>query len=670
MLLVNFESFNRDEVARAKKKTKSAKRSMFNVKNNRQMNHLRQRVMERNFEGAFDTLGSDNSFGQSAEGFRQVHPKPRKTTQEERRSINGRVGALYAENIRQSLEDIEKGIGEVVKKISVYSKRKKKAATKNFEVQSKRSPRKTRDVRVDAFGMQEEALGVKTETSNRTSLADEVPVNPKPRKSAKKKRKSVSRSKKKKKPRPSGSSSFKHSKKGSNVFSTDRGDGKSFSLFASSLKNSMYRNEEMTVHPEDITAGLASLKDSGVFKKKSRLQRQAPERLISQSASRTLSTQQSPMRKKKKKSARDHSLKKTTEADMLRSSVQLKQPRRSSKRSVSKSLKKSKKQSLLPEKKPRANPKREKSTEGFKRSAKLPGASAKFKKVRAKPKRLKLKKQLTLKDNVQSIFKKNEKALKLAGYSQGRPQIAMTQGANVINEEPMHLSSFETSERSIKTEEPRRVSAHKRRSSQFELPAEPRAVEMFKKRKSLLEPQTKFTSKVQPKKAPVHHKKAQSQIDLRKVKNAMKKSKRPNASKSPNKKKGVNLSSKLFKTEVVNKFDSSSKLGKHSLHKLLYKKLKTSNLTPKVKKLLNQSEKFDASSVYVHENNTFSAGTRLKKFYTQKADLKRKKPKTSFKISEGKTGYKNLYQMKKEGHARLRKATQKQFAKYFGQQRD
>jgi hypothetical protein len=493
------------------------------------------------------------------------------------------------------------------------------------------------------------------------------------KKSSKRKRKSTSKSVKKKKKIASTSSSFKHSKKSSNVFSQDVIDNKTFSLFNSSLKNSMFQNEENTLRPEDIHQGLISLKNSGVFRKKSKPQRKIKEKLISQSATRKFQLEQSPVRLKKKGQARDHSLKKSNQTKMMRSSVQLKPLKKSSKRSVSKSLKKQKKKSLLIDRKIKKNMDREKSNDRFKKTLDLKSTTPKFRKFKTKSKRIKLKKQNTLQQNVNSLLKKNDRAIKMARLSQTRVKNNSIKNPDneLLIDETFQLSSFETSERSIKANESiQRVSQKPRRSSQFELPVseEVKGFENLKKRKSLIETRKVYLEKPVKKKTRINHKKTQSQIDLRKLKGNQKKSKMPATSKSPNKKRKIVLPSKFYKTETMNKFESNKKLNKNSLHKLLYKKLKNTNMTPKSKKILNNSERLGSSNMYLPEsnNNTFSSGVQMKKFFTHKNEFKKKKGKVNLRINDGQKGYKNLYQMKKEGHARLRKATQKQFAKYFG----
>ena len=119
VLPVNFESFNREEVEQEKKKTQ--KKRMFNVKNNRQINNLRQKVIERNFRGGFNTDSFQDFANYSdfdSDKYSEKIYKQKRNYTDNHESIDGKIKEQYAKNIQQSLEDIEKGIGEVVKKIS------------------------------------------------------------------------------------------------------------------------------------------------------------------------------------------------------------------------------------------------------------------------------------------------------------------------------------------------------------------------------------------------------------------------------------------------------------------------------------------------------------------------------------------------------------------------
>ena len=268
ILPVNFESFNRHEAERSKKKSKSHKKSMFNVKNNKHINNLRQKVIQRNFTGGFGFKDSAHSDFES-EKYSQKMQKKAKNFREKRQSINGRLGGVYAENIRQSLEDIEKGIGEVVKKISVYSNKKEKNGNR-FNPFENRHESGSKNIEIHNINSNNEYRKSIGKLSNRTSLGTQT----KPKKNRKSFKKKKANSKfSRKKILDSENSSYKHSKKNSNVFSEFINDDKF--AFASSLKNSIVQNERRhSTTARDIRQGLISLKNSGVFKKKNKMKKQ------------------------------------------------------------------------------------------------------------------------------------------------------------------------------------------------------------------------------------------------------------------------------------------------------------------------------------------------------------------------------------------------------------
>jgi hypothetical protein len=644
ILPVNFESFNRHEEDIVKKK-KSSKKSMFNVKNNRQLNNLRQKVLERNFRGGFNTLNYENKSAFSAyKTSKKEKPVKRKIRIEEKRqSINGRMGSIYAENIRQSLEDIEKGIGEVVKKISVYSKKKSLKPEKN------RPMHKTRNIEIKNIQTNEELK----KKSNRTSLANEN--KPKKVKKSSKKRKSISRSTRKKMD-DSTSSSYKHSKKNSNLFSEFSSSGKTFALFSSSLKNSLLQNEKRQTTAEKLKRGLISLKNSGVFKKKPVSKKTSRNINISLSATRGNKYEQSPMRSNKNKKSRDHSLKKIRQSKSIRSSNK---GGKTSRKSISKSLKKKTKRSGNNSKGKKKKTKGLKSLHLSKHLIETTGSSSTIQRLKSK-KRSK-NKSMKFQNELNSLFKKKKKPNEVISFNQPKNK------KNKALESPFRLISDDSSDESINlTESDVIVSSKKRRSSYIDpnFSINNKEIEMFKKRKSLFEnkktPKQTNSNKAQK----IYHKKTQSQVDLRKKKERRGKSNNKVVSKSPKKIKKPVLSN----TYTTNKYNP--KIPKNSLHSLLYKKLKISNITSGVKKNITNSERSGISKSHLYENKSYSGASKIKKFYTNKRENKKKPGLFRSKLEGGSKGYKNLYQMKKEGHARLRKATQKQFAKYFGTNKD
>jgi hypothetical protein len=239
---------------------------------------------------------------------------------------------------------------------------------------------------------------------------------------------------------------------------------------------------------------------------------------------------------------------------------------------------------------------------------------------------------------------------------------------NLALESPFRLNSEDSSDGSINIFESDVITNRsKRRSSQLDphFSINNKEIEIFKKRKSLLE-NRKTTKPIKTKKGQkIYHKKTQSQVNLRKKKPEKRgKSNNKIISKSPNKLKKETLSNTYTHNKYV------PKIPKNSLHSLLYKKLKISNATLGGKRNVTNSERSGISKSNLYENKSYSGNSKIKKFYTNRQDNKKKTGLLRSKVERGSKGYKNLYQMKKEGHARLRKATQKQFAKYFGTNKD
>ena len=647
ILPVNFESFNHHEEEIIKKK-KPSKKSMFNVKNNRQLNNLRQKVIERNFRGGFNTINKPGN--KEYKSTKREKPKKRKIRIEEKRqSINGRMGTIYAENIRQSLEDIEKGIGEVVKKISVYSKKKVPKFEKN------RNMHKTRNIEIKNIQTNENVK----KKSNRTSLANEN--RPKKTKKNAKKRKSISRSTRKKM-NDAIPSSYKHSKKNSNLFSEFSSSGKTFAMFSSSLKNSLVQNERRQSTADKLKQGLISLKNSGVFNKKPGFKKKIKNANISLSATRGNIYEQSPMRKKNTKKSRDHSLKKIRKTKSIRSSNKgIKNPRKS----ISKSLKKKQNKNGNSSRGKKKKNKTLKSLNLSKHLIQTADNSSTIKKLKSR--RKSKNRSMKFENELSSLFKKKKKPMEIKSFNQSKITKSKTSVNKHALNSPFSFISDDSSEESLNLTESEVIHTSKKRRSSYMDPnfsINNKEIEMFKKRKSLFENQKnqKQINSNRPQK--IYHKKTQSQVDLRKKKEKRGKSNNKIASKSPKKIK----TSMLSKTYTQNKYNS--KISKNSLHSLLYKKLKTSNLTSGAKKNGINSDRSGISKSNLYENKSYSGVAKIKKFYTNKRDNKKKTISFRSKLEGESKGYKNLYQKKKEGHARLRKATQKQFAKYFGTNKD
>lgn len=618
VLPVNFESFNRQETEEKsrEKKRKGAKKSMFNVKNNPQINNLRQKVIQRSFRSGFESTGAGDSVQNDSSTPR------RRKKREQKQSINGRMGALYAENIRQSLEDIEKGIGEVVKKISVYSK---KNAGRAGADKGRGKPLK-----------------------NRVSIAKDPS-----KKKVRKKRKSVSRSTKKK-PKEGGSSSHRHSKKNSNMFSDFSSDGKTFALFSSSLKNSLLQNERRQTTTEELSRGLASLKDSGIFRKKSKSKRAAKEVQVSMSATRDFDFERSPTRVKRDKSRERTS--KPRKSKSIRSSVAKKRTGKSPRKSVGKSPRKS----------------RKKSTSCNGKSKRLKTAKVKSFKVKSRPvvdlgtfpalskPKSRSKRDTRKGPRATPSFLKNPKRARdeRTGAKVGREPRSELEKLLVEDSETESRKSADSEEDILQAR------GFKRRSSNVDMKSlkQSKHFDVFQKRKSLLENRKTRKARAGHSRNKISHKKTQSQVDLRKKKN-------PKSPMTPKIKSiRVPRNADPSKTLESNRQTEQAKPAKNSLHSLLYRKLKSSKLPNLSRKAGIHSERGGVSRSFVYENKSQGGTQKAKKFYTNRREARRRvvaRPK-----EDQSKGYKNLYQIKKEGHARLRKATQKQFAKYFGTTKD
>lgn len=625
----------------SRSKRKNTKRKIYNIKVQKDLLQLKGSY----FKSNFSSLSSEDE-----ECTRRIRLIQRDNN-ECKKSIKNRLGQEYAEDIRQSLENIDKSIGEVVNKIKISGSEKKNQRTNVFS-HEKVAPEKmgtAEGYHTEDYHKKYKKLVDKYDSKKVTQRAN------KSRKGTRKKKDLEAAGKK--------PLDFDHSTNensfGLRNFSEVHESfdfAKRASFFSSSLQNS-----GINFNSHDKRNELASLRGSNLFKKERSVKKSmknccSPKRkkLDGGKRKRTCSINKTG-KKSRAGSTRYHS-----PSLSVRTSHNFEREK-SRNKSTSKSVKKTKKKKMISLRQSTKDPFSQSHMSFLSKNA---SKKISFKRLKTKPAR-KCKTQVT---NILQKTKDNNwmksPTRKRAPKEKKPKKSTRKKSTNIKNlyllESPLSKMSTMTTKNTafVKTQNstPRhkspRLSFTKGQSNFIDMTNNDR----FKKRKSLLLEPNSSVLRSLPDKQRTNQVKTMSQVDLRK------------------KKKGRKMGTAALKDKAMRKSVKTgtrfrvSKVGKSSTRE---KSIKKAKLVGKHKKkeleeilsrpiTVKTPKNMMSFSVTEFSQNS-NKGT---KFFTVKQSSKRNtgpKPKAGSQLK----GYKNIYKQRKEGQAKLRKSYVKSLINKF-----